>query len=515
MLMLQRMIVLGFIIGVYFMNPTLVRAEDNIPKEAKEYYLIGKRHLSNGCSYLAKGREMLDNAFKKNDVSVPTLRTSFEEKFEDTRIPLTDFFHILYKKYRYEEIMLAKSLFQDASKELVSAREAFDKASQCSQDFVEAYLYNCLACLKMGWDKEAIISFKQAAKIGVNRLRLINPLSEEIRDIFYEIALISSQLPDKEGVGSSENIIGTLTTIQCNQLNKLIEDAFDDEQINKLKNEQMKSMFELTRFYLFCKNKEQANISFITIHKTIKDNLANQGDIYQETIRDIESLEEEIKKIHGLTELTLKIDEDVVTGFEPVVRLKMVNASKKKAECNDLYLYLFPEGSGIEFRNEWIYPNITKDERISVPVSEYDIQINISNVGIIEKDKMPVALILENQKLGWINEKSIKLQPEVSLELQGNITEECATRLKANQYIYDMQEGFIINRNTGQRVKLANGSLIKKMILPEQGFLTQEGRGEYILTIAKLGNWIPTGKKDVNMAKGGMGIMAFLFLMMR
>ncbi|MFH1861046.1 MAG: hypothetical protein ABH870_08595 [bacterium] len=515
MFMLQRMIVLGIIMGVYFMNPALVSAEDNISKEAKEYYLIGKRHLSNGCSYLAKGREMLDNAFKKNNVSVSTLRASFEEKFEDTRIPLTDFFDILYKRYRYSEIMTAKSLFQEASKELVSAREAFDKASQCSQDFTEAYLYSCLACLKMGWDKEAIISFKQAMKIGVNKLRLIDPLSEEIRGIFYEIARISPQLSDKEGVGSPENIIGTLTTIQNNQLNKLIEDAFDDEKINKLKNNQLNSMFELTRFYLFCKNKEQANSSFITIHETIKDILANQGDTYQETIRDIESLEEEIKKIHGLASLTLKINENVVTEFEPVIRLKVINASKKTAKCDDLYLYFFPEGSGIEFRNEWIYPNITKDERISVPAGGYIIQVNLSNVEIVEKDKMPVALILENQKLGWVDEKSIKLQPEVNLELQGNTIVECATRLEANQYICDMKEGFIINRNTGQRVELANGSLIKRMVIPEQAFLAQDERGEYILTIDNIGNRIPIGKKDVNLTRGGMGLMAFLFLMMR
>jgi hypothetical protein len=254
---------------------------------------------------------------------------------------------------------------------------------------------------------------------------------------------------------------------------------------------------------------------FRATYEAVKEELAYMGEAGNDALLYIESLEKDINRLRGYASVIFKIHDDIIKGFEPVVNLRLVKESEDIAKCDDMYIYIFPEGSGVEFKNQWLYNGIVRDVKVEVPPGEYTLQLDMSNIRVITADKMPCALVLENQRMGWINDKSVKLQPDVFLELKAKTRRECVIQLECNRYIYDIEGGYVIDQSTGQRLKLAQGSIIKRMVMPRLAFWAEEQRGEYTCILDRIGDWTPTTRKDINMAKSGMGIMAFLFLMMR
>ncbi len=485
-----------------------------IDKQAMEYYVIAKQQLQEGSSTLASGKAILDDALRRNNVSLISLRELFEDDFRNIKIPLTTFFDTLYKKYRCQEVMTAEHyLTQETTRFLSEAKKTFHEASMRQPNFVDAYLYESITCIKMGWHKEAIQAFKQVLNTMTDNQMLISPLDEDVTYIFREITRISMdylELLDETEIEmlSSENVIGKLMSIRKNYINKLKKNALEDKEIDKLKNVMIKNEFELAKFYSYSKEKVQAISAFNAAYKNVQKELTSQSQIYNNALEYIKSLKKEIEELQGVASISFKVHRDVLAQFKPTVKFKLVKKNKQIACYDNLSIVLSPENSGVTFMDEWTYDESIKNVKIIIPPGEYLLQLDFLNLEIIKEDNMPCVLMLKN------NKKSLRLQPDVLFGLNDNLKKMGGeTHLVCNKYRYD-KNGFIIDKYSGQNLEITTGSAIERMIMPELSFNTEEESGEYVLILDRIGNWTVTGKNDViNMPRsGGIIIMLVLFL---
>lgn len=465
-------------------------AGNNISQQAGDRYLEGKSKLFIGSAKLTTAKQLLNETLVKNNVSITTLKELFEDEFEGRRIPFRDFSDTLYKKYRYEEFNTVITLLKEAETAMVEAKDAFHKASQSQVDFVDAYMGESIAWLKMGCYKEAIESFDKAQRSGFDNLRLFNPLEDDIKYIFYEIAMIS-------GTKTSEVVvIKDLMELRGRYIQNKINKATSTDK-EQLENIRMKNKFELAAFYNYCKKKQEAIDEFNSTWKDVKKELVPSSQLYNDLIL----LKKEIEE---LVSVRIEVDQDIIDRFEPIIKFKFIN--KNIACSNDLQIYLLPKNSEIEFMDKGIceYKKSTMDIDNKVVVSRgmYSLQVDFLNMQIIESDKMPCALFLNDKKQFNL------LQPEVLFK---NIKQEGKIQLECTRYMYE-KDGSVIDPASKKKLTFTVGSTIERMIIPEFSFCPQEEKGDYTLRLDKLGDWNIFVDHKINTARSMVTMALLLFM---
>jgi len=480
-----------------------------ISEQAREYYMIGARSLKMGEQSLTKVKQALNNAFKLNKVTLMSIR----ELFKETQIPLADFFTLLDKTYKYPEFLRVYNILRaQSSTNLQTAYQSFDKAIKNSQGFVDAYLLKALTCLEMCWYEEAISAFRQAWKIGLEKVIVINPLEEEFEKICFGIANISLTKPEFFKDILPEKIIKKFMETKEAKLKKIEEDTFEDEKLLEIANQLLLNKFELAKFYCLSAKKSEAQTEFKNVYnEELEQMLMYESEKYAQANREIEILESNIKSLSGEVTLYFNIDKSLLDAFKLKTNLIFFKESVLPASVDDLIIYLMPTQYKVEIKNEGTYLNINQETlRVKLPHGTHICLIQLPHLEILENNKIPFGISLENKERKYYD----RLFPQMELKIALRDGRMQTINLRQGEYTWN-KEGSLINNNTGETCKLKRGPFSANIVASKINLFA--GEGEYNLKIEKLGKWeVKVGQEaSYTFSKYSLGLMGVLLFAIR
>ncbi|MEW6605844.1 MAG: hypothetical protein AB1414_00140 [bacterium] len=481
----------------------------NLPKEVENYFTEGVLNFRRTKNSLGEMKEKLNKIFEEKEITLDKLR----ELFPQEEVSLSNFFDGLKEKYKTEEFSFINEVIKQDVINLQLAKESFEKVIDSEKQFIDAYIFKSLTCLEMGLYEEAISSFKKIPESEFKK-EFIEPL--EFENLFFGIAKLSldakrNRLKIKGAENLvPENIIDRLIRIREFELKSIIEKKTVQKNLAELYNEEMLNRFKLVEFYIKNQEKERATKEFEEVYKEVKDEL--KEEIYNQVKEEIDNLKKKgIEPLPGSSIFDFEMEEPIIKRFEPKIEIKIFKQSEYPA-CCDKDFYIIPAKGKIEFKNEGIYYPITdlKEKKmelpkdIELPSGKYTYIINLSNVKIIEPDKFPLGIVIENK------ERDLKdnLCPE--LHIKG---EKGSVILKENVYEWNQKYGNLTNKTTKNTVKLATGSSIEKVII--HNLPLYKGEGKYKVKIIRIGDWPVPGEGDKPLAIVGLGSMILLTLIIR
>jgi len=446
--------------------------EGNADTQALTWYSIGEAKLNEAKEAYQKSSNQLDRMFEGLKVS----KNYVAQLFESGPLSMSEFFDNLNGTYKgaFGQISLA---YERAPRAFESALEAFDSALAKDQTYVDAHVRKSEIYAWLRRIDDAVAALEKAEQLGLEKLRHIDLLSDELTQIVFHIAgLATSQLyllPENSSAGSqaqgAERAQGTATTIagikntvgdiksietpildlvktRRSVLVQRIQNETSDAKLAELRTleamygfgQAEQNGFLLPEFYKQIGWQSEANFIYKSEFEAAQSWLESNPELYSQATVKIVQLGQEIEAMNTIP-LSFEIDEAIPA------RVQLLKLDDYLIQSEELLFSFLPDWSRVDFIG-----NITQKRRW-LHEGSYSVLINIPEITIQQKDQLPFSAQF---KYGFGNIIPLLKGAYLTLTLIGQDSTLSSFKLSPEEYVYDETNHALLNAKTHQLYRL-------------------------------------------------------------